>query len=256
MELHLRVSGQGSRRRNLKHARRMMRRPMARILLIDDDPTLRKVVSLAVSDAGHAVTTAEDGEAGWQAIQKARPELVVSDINMPRLDGFALLRKLRAAGEAVPLILLTSRDSEIDEALGLELGADDYVMKPFSARVLVARIAALLRRDELRKKDGASTSRVTLGKLALDAERLEVTYGGARIEVTVTEFKLLDALAKRPGIVLSRERLLELTRDDDSIVADRIIDTYVRRLRRKLEAVDAGFAEIETVTGAGYRWRA
>jgi DNA-binding response OmpR family regulator len=228
---------------------------MARILLIDDDPALLEVVSLAVTDAGHAVTTAEDGERGWTLLQSSRPNLVVSDINMPRLDGFALLRKLRGAGDALPLILLTSRDSEIDEALGLELGADDYVSKPFSARVLVARIAALLRREELREK-GAAGTRKTIGRLALDAERLEVSYAGMRIEITVTEFKLLDALTQRPGIVLSRERLLQLTRDDDSIVADRIIDTYVRRLRRKLEAVDPSFCEIETVTGAGYRWRA
>jgi DNA-binding response OmpR family regulator len=228
---------------------------MARILLIDDDPALLEVVSLAVADGGHAVTTAGDGEAGWQLIQTLRPHLVVSDINMPRLDGFALLRKLRAADSALPVILLSSRDSEIDEALGLELGADDYVSKPFSTRVLMARIAALLRREELRER-GSSGIRATIGLLSLDPERLEVSYGGVRIQVTVTEFKLLDALAKRPGIVLSRERLLELTRDDDSVVADRIIDTYVRRLRRKLEAAAAGFREIETVTGAGYRWRA
>jgi DNA-binding response OmpR family regulator len=129
------------------------------------------------------------------------------------------------------------------------------VTKPFSTRVLTARIAALLRREEMRR-ESSTGSRLTVGKLVLDSERLEVTYGPDRIEVTVTEFKLLEALARRPGVVHSRERLLELMRDDDSTVADRIIDTYVRRLRRKFEAIDRDFNLIETVMGAGYRWRA
>jgi DNA-binding response OmpR family regulator len=172
---------------------------------------------------------------------------------MPRLDGLALCRQLRQGGDLLPLLLLTSRDTEIDEALGLELGADDYVTKPFSTRVLLARVSALLRRESARATPGKAT--LQAGALELDADRLRVLYRGAEVAVTVTEFRLLEVLAKRPGVVFSRAQLLQLARGDDSVVVDRIIDTYVRRLRRKLEAVDPSFEAIETVVGAGYRWR-
>ncbi len=227
---------------------------MARILLVDDEAGLLNVLAYGLGEAGHDVTTAPDGRDAWRQLQSASFALVVSDINMPGLDGFALLRKLRGAGNSVPVILLTSRDNEVDEALGLDLGADDYVGKPFSTRVLIARIAALLRREELRRVD-SSGARYSVGRLTLDAERLEVAYDARRVEVTVTDFKLLEALARRPGIVISRTRLLDHMRDDDSVVSDRIVDTYIRRLRRKLEAIDPSFDHIETVTGAGYRWR-
>ena len=228
---------------------------LARLLFIDDDASLLDVLTLAAEDAGHIALRAVDGRDGLARIQSDAPDVVVSDINMPRLDGFALCKKLREAGDRTPLILLTSRDGEIDEALGLELGADDYVSKPFSTRVLFARVTALLRREELARGGGPAAAPLRRGKLALDADRLAATYDGAAIALTVTEFRLLEALARRPGVVLSRARLLELVRDDDSVVADRIVDAYVRRLRRKLEAVDAAFDGIETVIGAGYRWR-
>jgi len=229
---------------------------MAHILLIDDDAGLLDVLSLAFEDAGHQVTSARDGEEGLAAIDRAPPELLVSDVNMPRRDGFSLLRALRERGDELPIILLTSRDSEIDEALGLELGADDYVAKPFSTRVLLARVAALLRRQALRS--GAAQAKVeplVVDALTLDPERLEVRYRDQPITVTVSEFRLLEALCRRPGVVFSRDQLLDKMRGDDTVVADRIIDTYVRRLRRKLEVVDAKFDRIETVIGAGYRWR-
>ncbi len=227
---------------------------MARILLIDDDASLLDMLAMAFEDAGHDVRTAADGEAGLAALADGGADAVISDVNMPRLDGFSLCRRLREQGSSVPLILLTSRDNEIDEALGLELGADDYVAKPFSTRVLLARISALLRRQQARASDDARDVR-TVGKLTLDADRLEASYAGTTIETTVTEFRLLQALTSRTGVVFSRERLLEMARGDDSVVAERIIDTYVRRLRRKLEAVDSAFDDIETVIGAGYRWR-
>jgi DNA-binding response OmpR family regulator len=226
---------------------------MARVLLIDDDPSLLDVLSLALLDAGHAVDVARDGHDGLALARAARPDVIVSDVNMPRVDGFTLCRRLREAGERVPVVLLTSRDSEIDEALGLELGADDYVTKPFSTRVLLARVAALLRRETARGSPATVGRR--LGPLAVDADRLEVRWNEAAIEVTVTEFRLVEALSGRPGVVHSRDRLMELMRGDDSVVAERIVDTYVRRLRRKFEAVDPAFLAIETVIGAGYRWR-
>jgi DNA-binding response OmpR family regulator len=152
-------------------------------------------------------------------------------------------------------VLLTARDGEIDQALGLELGADDYIVKPFSSRVLVAKVAALLRREQLRKTDASGTPLVSAGKLTLDSDRMIARYDGTAITTTVTEFRLLVALASRPGMVFSRDQVLERVRDDDSVVEHRLVDTYVRRLRRKLEAVDPAFDEIETVIGAGYRWK-
>jgi DNA-binding response OmpR family regulator len=228
---------------------------MPRILLIDDDPALLDVLSLAFEDAGHEVVRARDGAAGLSLFSGGGAEVIVSDVNMPGVDGFTLCRRLREAKSEVPILLLTSRDGEIDEALGLDLGADDYVVKPFSTRVLMARVQALLRRQAVRAGGGRRTV-TRVGALELDAERLEVRYAGAPVPVTVTEFRMLDALASRPGVVFSRERLLELVRGDDSVVAARIVDTYVRRLRRKLEEVDARFDRIDTVVGAGYRWRA
>ena len=227
---------------------------MPRILLIDDDASLLDALSLAFEDAGYEVLTAPDGQRGLDVVNKERPDAVISDVNMPGLDGFSLCRKLRASGNAVPLVLLTSRDDEIDEALGLELGADDYVAKPFSTRVLLARITALLRRDAMRATQQTERA-VTKGALELFPERLEVRYAGSPVTVTVTEFRLLEALASRAGFVLSRDRLLEIVRGDESVVAERIIDTYVRRLRRKIEAIDPKFDRIETVIGAGYRWK-
>lgn len=225
-----------------------------RILLIDDDAALLDALALAFEDAGHEVTTATDGLRGLEAVTREAPDAIVSDVNMPGLDGFALCKKLRDAGHRIPLLLLTSRDDEIDEALGLELGADDYVAKPFSTRVLLARVAAILRRDAMRAAREPERA-VVKGELELFPERLEVRYRSAAVVVTVTEFRLLEALASRAGRVLSRDRLLEIVRGDDSVVAERIIDTYVRRLRRKLEAIDPGFDRIETMIGAGYRWK-
>jgi DNA-binding response OmpR family regulator len=227
---------------------------MARVLLIDDDSTLLEVLRLAFEDAGHVVVTALDGAAGLRALAAGGVELVVSDVNMPLVDGFALCRKLRKDGNAVPLILLTSRDSDIDEALGLDVGADDYVSTPFSTRVLMSRVAALLRRSELRRAGGASEPQLNVGRLTLLPERVELRLDGQTLPLTVTEFRLLECLASRPGIVFSRDRLLELIRGD-TVVEPRIVDTYVRRLRRKLTQVDPAADLIETVIGAGYRLR-
>ena len=230
---------------------------MPRVLLIDDDHELLDVLSLAFEEAGYEVATATDGRAGLAGMAQQRPDAIVSDVNMPHVDGFSLCRTLRAKNDFVPLVLLTSRDGEIDEALGLELGADDYVAKPFRTRVLLARVAALLRRDALRRPDAAHEGEpvVVRGELAIDPERLEIRWRARPIATTVGEFRVLECLARRPGVVLSRERLLEQIRGDGSVVGDRIVDTYVRRLRRKLEGVDPAFDRIETVVGAGYRWR-
>lgn len=226
---------------------------MPRVVLIDDDPALLDVLGLAFEDAGYEVHTATDGRAGLARIHEAAPDVVVSDVNMPRLDGFALSRTLREAGNLVPLVLLTSRDGEIDEALGLELGADDFVTKPFSTRVLLARVGALIRREHMRTLCAPRPEPHRVGQLSLDEERLEVRWNNDPVIVTVTEFRLLQLLVERPGMVLSRASILEQLRGDTA-VAERIVDTYVRRLRRKLEQLDPEFHQIETVVGAGYRW--
>ena len=226
---------------------------MARVLLIDDDASLLDVLALAFEDSGHEVLTAPDGLAGWRLLDRERPELIVSDVNMPGLDGFSLARRMREAGDETPLVLLTSRDSEIDEALGLELGADDYVVKPFSTRVLLARAASLLRRQAARREP--ETPSRDVGELSVQAERLELRWLGRRLTTTVTEFRLIETISARPGVVFTRDQLLRAIRDDDSVVVERIIDTYVRRMRRKFEELDPGFDRIETVIGAGYRWR-
>jgi DNA-binding response OmpR family regulator len=228
---------------------------MPRVLLIDDDRQILDVLSLAFEEAGYEVATAADGREALAALSARRPDAVVSDVNMPALDGFQLCRTLRAKNDLVPFILLTSRDSEIDEALGLDLGADDYVAKPFRTRVLLARVGALLRREALREPGAVAPAVVVRGDLEIDAERLELRWRGTRLMTTATEFRVVECLARRPGAVLSRGQLLDQIRGDGSTVGDRIVDTYVRRLRRKLEEIDSAFDRIETVVGAGYRWR-
>jgi two-component system OmpR family response regulator/two-component system response regulator ChvI len=224
-----------------------------RVLVIDDDRELLESLVVVLGAQEHAVVTASGGRAGLALAETERFDAIVCDINMPDLDGFTLCRKLRASGNRTPLVLLTSRDGEIDEALGLDLGADDYMTKPFSTRVLLARLGALVRRSGTPAVDDI----VRAGELEIDRERLAIRFKGTAIEATLTELRLLAALAERPGRVLGREALLERAREDDSHVALRIVDTYVARLRKKLDAVEPGAgAAIETVTGAGYRWRA
>lgn len=228
---------------------------MARILLVDDDPNLLDVLSMTLEDAGHDVITAKDGVAGLRKVEQGAPELLVSDVNMPGIDGFTLCRRLREKGHTLPIVLLTARDTEIDQALGLELGADDYVIKPFSARVLLARVSALLRREQLRAGPSEDRTVIAAGQLELETERMEARYRGTLFVTTVTEFRLLCVIASRPGVVYTREQLLDRIRGDDSVVVERLIDTYVRRLRRKIEEIDPTFDGIETMVGAGYRWR-
>ncbi|MDP2315063.1 MAG: response regulator transcription factor [Pseudomonadota bacterium] len=229
------------------HSAHLRERTLATILLIDDDAALLDLVALACEEAGHTVILAADGRAGLARVGDA--DVVVSDVNLPGLDGFTLCRRVRETHPDLPLVLLTARDSEIDEALGLELGADDYVTKPFSTRVLLARVHALLRR----RTAPPSTRRV--GDLEIDVERLTVRWRGALLATTLTEFRLMDAMTRRPDVVRSRAWLLDEARGDDSVVAERLVDTYVRRLRRAFEAADTTFDRIETIVGAGYRWR-
>jgi len=232
-----------------------------KLLIADDDVALNDGLRIVLEAEGHAVTMVGGGKPALAALERGGFDAIVCDVNMPDLDGFAVCRRLRERGDVTPLVLLTSRDSEIDEALGLELGADDYVTKPFSARVLVARLGALVRRSALAAGAGRVAAEdaeaiVRAGELVIDRARFAIAYRGVPISATLTELRLLTALVERPGRVLSRERLLELAREDDSVVAPRLVDTYVARMRKKLDGIEAGAGQqIETVTGAGYRWR-
>ncbi|HEX6375592.1 MAG TPA: response regulator transcription factor [Allosphingosinicella sp.] len=229
------------------------------IALVDDDRNILTSVSIALQAEGFATRVYSDGEAALKALVDNPPDLAVLDVKMPKMDGMELLRRLREKSE-VPVIFLTSKDEEIDEALGLAMGADDYITKPFSQRLLLARIRAILRRAELRAApaDGAQpeaeTPRIVRGRLAMDPARHRVAWDGHDVTLTVTEFMILEALAQRPGVVKSRNQLMDVAYQDDIYVDDRTIDSHIKRLRRKFRAADPDFKGIETLYGVGYRF--
>ncbi len=229
------------------------------IALVDDDRNILTTLSIALQAEGYATRVYSDGEAALKAITENPPDMAVFDIKMPRMDGMELLRRLREKS-AIPVIFLTSKDDELDEALGLALGADDYIAKPFSQRLLIARIRAILRRAEMRaippeEADGApEPAQILRGRLAMDPARHRVTWDGHAVTLTVTVFMIRAALAQRPGVVKSRNQLMDVAYQDDIYVDDRTIDSHIKRLRRKFRAVDGEFKAIETLYGVGYRF--
>ena len=230
----------------------------ATIALVDDDRNILTSVSIALQAEGFRTRLYSDGEAALAALTKEPADLGVFDIKMPKLDGLELLRRLRER-DGMPVIFLTSKDDEIDQALGLELGADDYITKPFSQRLLIARIRALLRRSKARAtpaQDEAegSSAQIVRGRLAMDGARHRVTWDEKDVALTVTEFMILEALAQRPDVVKSRNQLMDAAYQDDVYVDDRTIDSHIKRLRRKFRQVDPEFDAIDTLYGAGYRF--
>src|SRR4028118_1015235 len=231
---------------------------MSRIALVDDDRNILTSVSMTLEAEGFEVETYSDGQSALEAFTKRMPELAVLDIKMPRMDGMDLLQRLRQKS-AVPVIFLTSKDDEIDEVLGLRMGADDYVKKPFSQRLLVERIRALLRRQETIASDAAGgepeaeTRIMVRGNLVMDPLRHAVKWKGKDVSLTVTEFLLLQALAQRPGFVKSRDQLMDVAYDDQVYVDDRTIDSHIKRLRKKMRQADDDFSAIETLYGIGSR---
>ena len=229
------------------------------IALVDDDRNILTSVSIALQAEGFLTRVYSDGEAALKALVDNPPDLAVLDVKMPRMDGMELLRRLREKS-ALPVIFLTSKDDELDEALGLAMGADDYIAKPFSQRLLIARIRAILRRTEMRalpveEQDAAAEpAQILRGRLAMDPARHRVSWDGKDVTLTVTEFMILEALAQRPGVVKSRNQLMDVAYQDDIYVDDRTIDSHIKRLRRKFRAVDGGFKAIETLYGVGYRF--
>ena len=232
---------------------------MANITLVDDDENIVASVSLALESHGHKITAYHDGASGLEALETTPPDLAILDVKMPRMDGMEVLRRLRQTSQ-IPVIMLTSKDEEIDEILGFNLGADDYIHKPFSQRLLIERVKALLRRTgadggEVETAAEAAGKAIKRGKLSMDPARHESTWDGRPVKLTVTEFLLLQALAQRPGFVKSRDSLMDAAYDDQVYVDDRTIDSHIKRLRKKFKAIDDDFEMIETLYGVGYRFK-
>jgi two-component system response regulator ChvI len=228
------------------------------VALVDDDRNILTTVSIALQAEGFATRVYSDGQAALKALLENPPDLAVFDIKMPRMDGMELLRRLRAHSP-LPVIFLTSKDDEEDEEAGLEMGADDYIAKPFSLRLLIARIRAILRRQSPDGTDGGATAGsqepgpvIERGRLRMDPARHQVTWEGRPVSLTVTEFLILEALAARPGVIKSRNQLMDAAYPDDVFVDDRTVDSHIKRMRRKFRAVDPAFEAIDTLYGAGY----
>jgi two-component system response regulator ChvI len=232
--------------------------PTRCITVVEDEETIREAICFALRREGHRAEAHADGAAAWDALSAAMPDLLILDIGLPRIDGLELCRRVRTKSESVPIIFVTSREEEFDRVLGLEIGADDYLCKPFSMRELMVRVKVLLRRASL----GGSTDvqdaekPIVEGDLVLDPLRLTATWKGRPVSLTVTEFLLLQALARRPGVVKTREQLMDAAYPDRVSVSDRTIDSHVKRIRRKFQACDPSFDAIAGVYGAGYRYMA
>lgn len=233
---------------------------MTTISLIDDDRNILISLTLALEAEGYVVRTYKDGTEGLAGLQKDPPDLAILDVKMPRLDGFEVMNRLRETSR-IPVIFLTSKDDEVDEVLGFRLGADDYITKPFSQRLLIERIRAILRRhapispstDMGIPKMGKAP--LQCGSLVMDDDRYAVTWRGQGIDLTVTEYMLLRALVERPGVVKTRDQLIDHAYGESIYVDDRTIDSHIKRLRKKFKNLDQDFNHIETLYGAGYRYQ-
>src|SRR3954464_526178 len=230
---------------------------MPTIALVDDDRNILTSVSIALEAEGYRIMTYTDGASALDGFRTSQPDLAILDIKMPRMDGMETLRRLRQKSD-LPVIFLTSKDDEIDELFGLKMGADDFIRKPFSPRRRVGRVKAILRRAAPRDPAAQKESEAKLlerGLLRMDPERHTCTWKGEPVTLTVTEFLILQALAMRPGVVKSRNALMDAAYDDQVYVDDRTIDSHIKRLRKKFKAVDSSFDMIETLYGVGYRFK-
>jgi DNA-binding response OmpR family regulator len=227
-----------------------------RIAVVEDEQNIRDNLAFALEREGYRVDSHRDGMEAWEAFQNELPDLVILDIIMPRMDGLELCRKVRTLSETVPIIFLTSRDEEFDRVLGLELGGDDYLCKPFSMRELLARVKVLFRRIALGRNAARTSDEelLGLGDLELDLRRYTARWREIAVPLTVTEFMILHALARRPGHVKTREQLMNEGYPHDTYVSDRTIDSHIKRIRKKFVVVDESFDGIETVYGLGYRY--
>ncbi|MDX9689078.1 MAG: response regulator transcription factor [Proteobacteria bacterium] len=229
------------------------------VALVDDDRNILTSVSMALEAEGFEVRTHSDSEEALRALTQRPADMAVLDIKMPRLTGMELLQRLRQnpSTQLMPVIFLTSKDEEVDEIMGLSMGADDYITKPFSQRLLIERIRAILRREQLRLNPPTAdaSSIITRGDLVLDSARHQCTWKGKNVNLTVTEFLLVKALAQRIGHVKSRDQLMDAAYGESVYVDDRTIDSHIKRLRKKFRVVDDEFEQIETLYGVGYRYK-
>jgi len=228
------------------------------VALVDDDRNILTTLSIALQEEGFITRLYSDGQTALKALLENPPDIAVFDIKMPKMDGMELLRRVRETS-SLPVIFLTSKDDESDEEAGLELGADDYISKPFSQRLLVARLRAILRRADPARdpepdslSDEASHPIVSRGRLFMDPARHYVAWNERQVSLTVTEFLILEALASRPGVIKSRNQLMDAAYPDDIFVDDRTVDSHIKRMRRKFRMVDPEFTAIDTLYGAGY----
>jgi two-component system response regulator ChvI len=231
---------------------------MPTIALVDDDHNILTSVSIALEAEGYQITTYTDGASAIDGFKTSPPDLVILDIKMPRMDGMEMLRRLRQKSD-IPVIFLTSKDDEVDELFGLKMGADDFIKKPFSQRLLIERVKALMRRNASKEpvdnKEAAYTKVLQQGPLCIDSQHNVCTWRGEPVKLTVTEFLILKALVSRPGVVKSRNALMDATYDDQVYVDDRTVDSHIKRLRKKFRAVDNTFDMVETLYGIGYRFK-
>jgi two-component system response regulator ChvI len=230
---------------------------MATIALVDDDENILTSVSMFLENEGYSVRTFTEGATALPQLIDNPPDLAIFDIKMPRMDGLELLRRVRQSSN-LPVIFLTSKDQEFDEALGLDLGADDYIAKPFSQQLLARRVKAVLRRsqsDPGADGEGNDQKAIQRGKLTMDPNRHACLWDGRPVRLTVTEFLILQSLAHRPGFVKSRDNLMDAAYDDQVYVDDRTIDSHIKRIRKKFREVDTSFDGIETLYGVGYRYK-
>ena len=228
---------------------------MVKICLIDDDQNILASLSLALKSEKFDVETYSDGIAGLEALKNNNFDIAILDIKMPRLDGLEVLQKLRNISD-IPVIFLTSKDDEIDQLLGLKMGADDYITKPFSQKLLIERVKVILKRTAFSNEENQvnNDSLIERGNLLLNMDRHECHWKGERIKLTVTEFLLLESLVNRPGYVKNRDQLMSAAYSDDLYVDDRTIDSHIKRIRRKFKSIDKNFNSIETLYGVGYRF--
>jgi two-component system response regulator ChvI len=228
---------------------------MYTVAIVDDEQNIRETVSYALTKEGYKTQEFANGQEAWDVLQHRLPDLIILDIIMPMMDGLELCRKLRAVSEGLPIIFLTSKDEEFDRVLGLEIGADDYLCKPFSMRELVTRVKVLFRRFMLGSREEENSQCLTVDNLHLDLLRYTVKWKGDMLPLTITEFMLLQSLVKKPGIVKTRDQLMAEAYPDNIYVSDRTIDSHIKRLRKKFTTVDDSFSHIETVYGLGYRYK-
>ena len=231
---------------------------MPTIALVDDDRNILTSVSIALEAEGYRIMTYTDGTSALEGFKSSPPDLAILDIKMPRMDGMETLRRLRQKSD-MPVIFLTSKDEEIDELFGLKMGADDFIRKPFSQRLLVEHVKAVLRRyackDSSETKEADAAKVLERGQLRMDLERHTCTWKNELVTLTVTEFMILQALATRPGVVKSRNALMDAAYEDQVYVDDRTIDSHIKRLRKKFKQAEDSFDEIETLYGVGYRFK-